>query len=77
MGTRTRRRSLRRVWLMTWPLSGHIALALGTGLALGIADAHYATVISPPCAVIVGTLVVYPAMVAMWWRVNQPRKPGR
>ena len=77
MGTRTRRRSLRRVWLMTWPLSGHIALALGTGLAFGIADAHYATVISPPYAAIVGTLVVYPAMVAMWWRVNQPRKPGR
>jgi hypothetical protein len=78
MGTRARRRSLRRVWrVMTWPLSGHIALALGTGLAFGIADAHYATVISPPYAAILGTLVVYPAMVAMWWRVNQPRKPGR
>jgi hypothetical protein len=29
---------LRRAWrVMTWPLSGHMALALGTGLACGIA----------------------------------------
>src|SRR6266851_8522050 len=39
---RTMRRSLHRAWrVMTWPLSGHIALALGTGLAFGITDAHY------------------------------------
>ena len=42
MKTKKRRRSLRRAWrVMIWPLSGHIALALGTGLAFGIADAHY------------------------------------
>jgi len=42
MKTRARRRRLRRLWrVMTWPLSGHIALALGSGLAFGIADAHY------------------------------------
>jgi hypothetical protein len=33
---RSTRRSLRRAWrTMTWPLSAHIALALGTGEACG------------------------------------------
>jgi hypothetical protein len=37
-----RRRSLRRAWqVMTWPLSGHVALALATGLACGTAAARY------------------------------------
>ena len=75
---RTMRRSLHRAWrVMTWPLSGHIALALGTGLAFGITDAHYPTVISPPYAAILGTLIVYPAMVAMWWRLHRPGGRGR
>jgi hypothetical protein len=78
MKTRARRRSLRRAWrVMTWPLSGHVALALGTGLALGIADAHYPTLISPHYAAILGTLVVYPVMVAMWWRLHRPGRRGR
>jgi len=34
-------------------------------------------VLSPPSAAILGTLVVYPAMVAMLWRLNRPRKRGR
>ncbi len=78
MRTRARRRSLRRAWrILTWPLSGHVALAMATGLACGIVDAHYPMVISPPYAAILGTLVLYPAMVAMWWRLNRPRKRGR
>ena len=52
--------------MMTWPLSGHIALALATGLACGLAAAGYPEVISPPSAALVGTLAVYPAMVGMW-----------
>jgi hypothetical protein len=62
---------------MTWPLSGHVALALATGLTGGIAAAHYPTAISPPYAAILGTLVVYPAMFAMWWRFNRPGGRGR
>ena len=78
MRTRARRRSLRRAWrVMTWPLTGHVALALATGLACGIATAHCPMVISPPYATIIGTLVVYPAMVALWWRLHRPRKHGR
>jgi len=50
---------------------------MATGLACGIVDAHYPMVISPPYAAILGTLVLYPAMVAMWWRLNRPRKRGR
>jgi hypothetical protein len=70
---RTTRRSLRRAWrAMTWPLSGHIVFALATGLACGIAAARYPDVISPPYAALVGTLVVYPAMVGMWWRLQRP-----
>jgi hypothetical protein len=51
MRTKARRRSLRRAWrVMTWPLSGHVALALGTSLAW-IAASRYPDVIE---------LVVYP-----------------
>jgi xanthosine utilization system XapX-like protein len=63
--------------MLSWPLTGHVALALATGLVCGIATAHYPVVISPPYAAILGTLGVYPAMVAMWWRLNRPRKHGR
>ena len=67
------RRSLRRVWrTMTWPLlSGHIVFALGTGIASGATAAHYPDVISAPCAAILGTLVLYPLMVVIWWRLHR------
>jgi hypothetical protein len=43
------RRLLRHTWrMMTWPLSGHLALALGTGLACAIA-ARYHDVMGPLC----------------------------
>ena len=55
----TTRRSLRRVWrVMSWPLPSHLAFALATGLASGVAAAHYPDVISAPYAAILGTLAV-------------------
>ena len=62
---------------MTWPLSGHLALALATGLTCGIAASRYPDVIEPPYAAILGTLILYPVMVAMWWRLNPPGGRGR
>ena len=70
------RRSLRRIWrVMTWPLSGHVVFALATGLASGFIAAHYPSVVSAPYAAILGTLVLYPLMVAMWWHLH--RSGGR
>ena len=75
---RTVRRSLRRAWQMiTWPLSSHIIFALATGITCGIVAARYPEVISPPYAAMLGTLVVYPVMVAMWWRLHRPGGSGR
>lgn len=70
---KTTRRSLRRAWqIMTWPLSGHIALALATGLVCGTLVSRYLEVgaAAPAYAAVLGTLVVYPAVVAAWWRLN-------
>jgi len=58
-------------------LSGHIIFALATGITCGIVAARYPEVISPPYAAILGTLVVYPVMVAMWWRLHPPGGSGR
>ena len=72
------RRSLRRAWrVMTWPLSGHVALALATGLTCGIAASRYPDVIAAPYAATLGTLVIYPVMVAAWWHLNPPGGRGR
>jgi energy-converting hydrogenase Eha subunit C len=57
---------------MTWPLSGHVALALATGLACGIAASRYPDVIAAPYAATLGTLILYPVMVAAWWRFHSP-----
>jgi hypothetical protein len=75
-----RRRSVRRAWrVLTWPLSGHVALALATGLACGTAASRYPDVIelAPPYAAIAGTLILYPVMVAMWWHINPPGGRGQ
>ena len=77
---RTTRRALRRAWrTMTWPLSGHIVFALATGLACGAAVARYPDVIAlaPPYAAILGTLVIYPVLVATWWRFSPSGGRGR
>jgi hypothetical protein len=42
-----------------------------------IVAARYPEVISPPYAAMLGTLVVYPVMVAMWWRLHRPGGNGR
>jgi hypothetical protein len=63
--------------MITWTLSGHIIFALATGIACGIVAARYPEVISPPYAAILGTLVVYPVMVAIWWRLHRPGGSGR
>ena len=61
----TTRHSLQRAWRMiTWPLSGHIALALATGLGGGVA-AGLPGVVSPAYAAVIG-IALYPAMVAIW-----------
>jgi hypothetical protein len=73
-----RRRSLRRAWrVMTWPLSGYIALALATGLACGTLASRYPDVIEPSYAAVLGTFILYPLMVVVWWRLHSPggRKP--
>ncbi len=57
---------------MTWPLSGHVVLALATGLACGTVAARYPAVIEPPYAAILGALILYPLMVAAWWRIHSP-----
>jgi len=64
---------------MTWPLSGHIVFALAMGLACGTAVARNPDVIAlaPPYAAILGTLVIYPAMAGMWWRLHRPGRNDR
>ena len=78
---RTKRRpSLRRAWqVLTWPLSGHVVLALATGLACGAAVARYPDVIAlaPPYAAILGTFVIYPVLVATWWHFSASGGRGR
>jgi hypothetical protein len=67
----TTRRSLRRAWrVMTWPLAGHIVFALGIGFACGIAATRYPEVMTPTYAAILGTVLLYPVMVIMWWRLH-------
>jgi hypothetical protein len=69
------RRSLRRLWrAMSWPLPGHIVFALATGLTSGITAAHYPDVISTVHAAILGTVVLYPLMVLIWWRLHRLRE---
>jgi hypothetical protein len=59
--------------MLTWPLSGHLVLALETGLACGTSVARYPDVIAlaPPYAAIHGTLVVYPMIALIWGRFNR------
>src|SRR6266571_2323059 len=63
---------IRRVARMAWVSPRHAALALATGLICGGLAAHIGGMISPPYAAILGTLVVYPALVAVWRRMPRP-----
>jgi len=55
----------------------HAALPLATGLVCGGLASRIGGMISAPYAAILGTLVVYPAPVAVWRRVPVPRKRSR
>jgi hypothetical protein len=63
---------IRRVARMVWVSPRHAALALATGLVCGGLAARIGGMISPPYAAILGTLVVYPALVAVWRRMPRP-----
>jgi hypothetical protein len=69
----TTRRSLRRAWrVLTWPLAAHIVFALGAGFACAIVATNYPQVMAPPYAAVLGAVVVYPAMVTVWWHLHRP-----
>jgi len=57
---------------VVWVSPRHAALALATGLVCGGLASRIDGVISPPYAAILGTLVVYPALTAVWRRMPQP-----
>jgi hypothetical protein len=62
---------------MVWVSPRHAALALATGLVCGGLASRIGGMISPPYAAILGTLVVYPALVAIWSRLPRLRRRGR
>ena len=68
---------IRRVARVIWVSPRHAALALATGLVCGGLASRIGGMISPPYAAILRTLVVYPALVAVWRRVPRPGKRSR
>jgi len=62
---------------MVWVSPRHVALALATGLACGVLSSRISGIISPPYAAIIGTLVAYPALVAVWRRLPRLGKRSR
>jgi hypothetical protein len=69
--------AVRRVARVLWVSPGHAALAFATGLVCGGLASRIGGVISPPYAAILGTLVVYPALVAVWRLVPRPGRRRR
>jgi hypothetical protein len=61
-------RIVRIIWISPW----HAALALAIGVVCGALSSRVGGMIAPPYAAILGTLVVYPVLVAVWWRMPQP-----
>jgi xanthosine utilization system XapX-like protein len=59
---------------MVWVSPRHAALALATGLVCGIIASRIRGMISPPYAAILGTLIGYPALVAVWRRLRLGRR---
>jgi hypothetical protein len=57
---------------MVWVSPRHLALALTTGLLCGVLSSRIGGTISPPYAAILGTLILYPALVAVWRRLPRP-----
>jgi hypothetical protein len=68
---------IRRVARVFWASPRHGALALATGLVCGGLASRIGGMISPPYAAILGTLLVYPALVAVWRRVLRPGRRGQ
>ena len=68
---------IRRVTRVIWVSPRHAALALATGLVCGALASRIGGTILSPYAAILGTLVVYPALVAVWRRVPRPGKRSR
>src|SRR4051794_41146493 len=64
---------LRRLGRIIWVWPRHAALAFATGLSCGALASHGVSTIAPPYAAILGALVVYPAIVAIWRLVPRPR----
>jgi hypothetical protein len=64
---------IQRVARVVWVSPRHAALALATGLVCGSLASRIDGMISPPYAAILGTLVVYPSLIAVWRRMPQPR----
>src|SRR3954452_7819576 len=60
---------IRRIGRAIWLSPLHIGLALTTGLGCGAVAARHETLISAPVAAILGTVVAYPALVAIWSRL--------
>jgi hypothetical protein len=58
---------------VVWVSPRHAALALATDLVCGSLASRIDGMISPPYAAILGTLVVYPTLIAVWRRMPQPR----
>jgi hypothetical protein len=65
---------IRRIARLLWVSPRHVALALATGLVCGGLASRVGGIILPPYAAILGTLVVYPAFVAVWRLVPRPRR---
>src|SRR6202795_2814824 len=63
---------IRRVARVLWVSPRHAALALATGLVCGGLASRIGGMISPPYAAILGALVGYPALVAVWLRMPRP-----
>jgi hypothetical protein len=68
---------IRRVARVVWVSPRHTALALATGLVCGGLASRISGMISPPYAAILGTVVVYPALVAIWSRLPRLRRGRR
>jgi hypothetical protein len=47
-------------------------VALGTGFACAVVATNYPQVMAPPYAAVLGVIVLYPAMVTVWWHVHRP-----
>src|SRR5438067_8445126 len=67
----------RRVARAIWVSPRHAVLALVTGVLCGGLAARIGGIISPPYTAILGTLVFYPVLVALWSRLPLQKRRSR